>query len=67
MRRVYAAAEVPTLSVSHWRQICASIVKMKFGADRRCFESLTDDIDRDEEDDDDDSEEADVATFSSTV
>lgn len=38
MRRACAAAEVPELSESHWRQICASIVKMKF--DREQQQSL---------------------------
>src|SRR6185312_12546072 len=37
MRKVCAAAEVPSLSESHWRQICASTVKMKFDGDQRCF------------------------------
>ena len=58
MRKVCALAEVPALSESHWRQICASIVKMKFGADRKCFDAVMDkNIEDDNDGDDDDGED----------
>lgn len=63
MRKVYALAEVPALSESHWRQICASIVKTKFGADRRCFEALVDRNADGEDDDGDDGEDEEAATL----
>jgi hypothetical protein len=57
-------AEVPKLSESHWRQICASIVKMKFSADRKCFDALIDqNADEDPDEGDDDGEDEEVATL----
>lgn len=63
MRRACSLAEVPGLSESHWRQICASIVKMKFGAEQRLFGSIGNDGDGDEAEDADDGEEVDVAVL----
>ena len=64
MRKICALAKVPALSESHWRQICASIVKMKFGADRRCFDALLDkNVADDNGEDDDDGEDEDAATL----
>src|SRR5215208_1155267 len=37
LRAECARAEVPSLSMSYWRQISASIIKMKFGPDAKCF------------------------------
>ena len=64
IRKVYTLAEVPLLSESYWRQICTSIVKMKFGADRKCFDVLTDrNVEDDKDNDDDDSEDEEAATL----
>jgi len=64
LRRACAAAKVPTFCISHWRQICASIIKVKFGADRECFKvscGLTrpeiGDDDSDDDSDDDNSDD----------
>jgi hypothetical protein len=66
MRKVCALADVPPLSESHWRQICASIVKMKFGADRRCFDAVVEKQEAGgdgEDEDDDDGEDEEAATL----
>ena len=65
-RKICALAEVPALSDSHWRQICASIIKSKFGADRRCFDALVDHQTAEEEgenEDGDDGEDEEAATL----
>lgn len=63
LRKAYAAAEVPALSVSHWRQICASIVKMKFGSEQHIFSALTGDAPDVDGTDEDDGEDEDVAVL----
>lgn len=64
-QKVCALAEVPRMSDSHWRQLCASIVKAKFAADRRCFDALVDKEKGEDgaDDDDDDGEDEDAATL----
>ena len=64
LRKGCAAAEVPALSESHWRQICASIIKIHFGADRRCFQPLTqEDEQGKDEGEEEDGEEEEVAAL----
>lgn len=65
MRKACAAAEVPLLSESHWRQLCATVIKMKFSGEQGCFEAISDVKDRegieDIEEEDGDGEGEDVA------
>ena len=63
LRKACALAEVPALSVSHWRHICATVVKSKFASDRHTFSALIGDILETEGADDDDGEDEDVAVL----
>jgi len=62
-RKACAAAEVPALSVSHWRQICATVVKMKFGSERQTFSALIGDAADVDIGDENDGEDEDVAVL----
>lgn len=64
MRKLCALAEVPLLSESHLRQLCASIIKIKFNRDQRCFQAFTQDQDiEDGELNENDGEHEDVAAL----
>lgn len=58
-----ALAEVPALSVLHWRHICTTVVKSKFVSDRHSFSALIGDSLETEGADNDDGEDEDVAVL----